>query len=204
MANAAPFQLPTYEQLLRPGSNFRVSTDWTLCTPSRARAARLCLGIHKMRSRADTTGLHVFLRLYGTTVGTVVSTWPNGAETRPLAPKSITIAVWTSDNNKGGRYYEFPDGTWYRVLKRATELAREIDPEARTIKGGPHTARHTFASFFLKAKPDLFLLGRIMGHGTAKLTELYAHLVPDHLAEGRNLVTFDVATRPGDPASRQG
>lgn len=122
---------------------------------------------------------------------------------RGLSREWVFPCITDREGTKGRRYYEFPDGTWYRVLKRATELAREVDPSARQIKGGPHTARHTFASFFLKAKADLFLLGRIMGHGTAKVTELYAHLVPDHLAEARNVVTFEAACRGGTPASRR-
>jgi integrase len=79
---------------------------------------------------------------------------------------------------KGGKLVEFPDNTWKRVVKLAK------------VAGGPHRARHTFASHFLQAKADLFLLGRILGHSHARVTELYAHLIPEHLAEARNIVSF--------------
>ena len=82
---------------------------------------------------------------------------------------------------KGERLHEFPDNTWTRVVKLAG------------LVGGPHKARHTFASHFLQAKPDLFLLGRILGHSHSRVTELYSHLIPEHLAEARNVVSFGAA-----------
>jgi site-specific recombinase XerD len=70
------------------------------------------------------------------------------------------------------------------------------------IKGGPHRARHTFASHFLTAKPDLFLLGKLLGHSHTRVTELYSHLIPEHLAEARNVVSFaaDAASGAGTVA----
>lgn len=103
-------------------------------------------------------------------------------------------------NTKGERYAHFPKHTWNRVLVRATELARKRNPEAREIKGGPHRARHTYASHFLERRPDLFLLGKVLGHSHSAVTELYGHLLPEHMAEARNLVTFDAA--PIKPATR--
>jgi|HubBroStandDraft_1064217.scaffolds.fasta_scaffold06429_4 integrase len=72
---------------------------------------------------------------------------------------------------KGERMAEFPDNTWRRVLKAAG------------LSGGPHKARHTFASHYLAAKPDVFRLGRILGHSHSRVTELYSHLLPEHLVE---------------------
>ncbi len=50
--------------------------------------------------------------------------------------------------------------------------------------------RHTFASHFLQKVPDLFLLAQVLGHSHQRLTELYAHLLPDHLARARNAVNL--------------
>jgi integrase len=109
---------------------------------------------------------------------------------------------------KGEKYIEFPSNTWDRVLKHATKLAKddaiekardagateeealEAGNRVPPIKGGPHRARHTFASHFLAAKPDLFLLGKLLGHSHTRVTELYSHLIPEHLAEARNVVSF--------------
>ncbi len=78
----------------------------------------------------------------------------------------------------------------------ATEAARKKNKNAETIKitGGPHKCRHTYASFFLQNRPDLFALGRVLGHSSARVTELYSHLLPDHLADVRAAIpTFEAA-----------
>jgi hypothetical protein len=42
----------------------------------------------------------------------------------------------------------------------------------------------------LKEVPDLFLLARVLGHSDARVTRLYSHLLPEHLARARNAVQF--------------
>jgi len=76
--------------------------------------------------------------------------------------------------------------------EEAEKIAAEKIP---AIKGGPHRTRHTFASHFLASKADLFLLGRLLGHGHTRVTELYSHLIPEHLAEARNVVSFAAEAR---------
>lgn len=79
------------------------------------------------------------------------------------------------------------DGTPYAFWP---QLAFDRARKAAGLKGGPHTTRHTFATHFLKAQPDIYLLGRILGHSDAYVTRLYAHLLPDHLERARNAVMF--------------
>ncbi|MBA3394609.1 MAG: site-specific integrase [Deltaproteobacteria bacterium] len=79
---------------------------------------------------------------------------------------------------KGERYTCWP--------KRKFDRARK----AAGLQGGPHTLRHTFASHFLKEVPDLFLLARVLGHSDTRVTKLYSHLLPEHLARARNAVRF--------------
>ncbi len=50
------------------------------------------------------------------------------------------------------------------------------------LEGGPHTLRHTYASHFLAARPDLFRLSKILGHSSERTTLLYAHMLPDAVA----------------------
>lgn len=81
--------------------------------------------------------------------------------------------------NEDGKAYAFwPQKSFDRARKAAG------------LKGGPHTTRHTYATHFLKARPDIYLLGRILGHSDATVTKLYAHLLPDHLERARNAVMF--------------
>jgi len=43
-----------------------------------------------------------------------------------------------------------------------------------------HALRHTFASHLVMQGVDLTTISSLMGHTTTKVTELYAHLLPDH------------------------
>lgn len=36
----------------------------------------------------------------------------------------------------------------------------------------------------------MFLLARLMGHDHARATEIYSHILPDHLAAARGVVSF--------------
>lgn len=98
-------------------------------------------------------------------------------------------AQWVFPSRQGDRYAEFPKDAFARV-RAAAGLA-----------GGPHTLRHSFASMFLARQPDMFLLGRILGHSHQRITELYSHCLPDHLQRARNAV--DIAL-PGIPGGETG
>lgn len=86
-------------------------------------------------------------------------------------------------NRNGGRYLRFPKDIFDDIRKAAK------------VTGGPHTFRHTFASHFLVVQPDLFLLGKVMGHSHQRVTELYSHMLPDHLARARNAVNIGPALK---------
>lgn len=85
---------------------------------------------------------------------------------------------WLFPNVHGGRFAEFPNKRFAAVV------------HAAGLKGGPHTCRHTYASHFLRAVPDLFELARVLGHSHVRVTELYTHLLPGHLERARNAVNL--------------
>lgn len=86
--------------------------------------------------------------------------------------------VWVFPSRAGSRYAHWPKHQFDRARKAAG------------LVGGPHTCRHTFASHFLKRRPDLPLLAEVLGHSDTAVTSLYAHLLPDHLDRARNAVNF--------------
>jgi integrase len=93
-------------------------------------------------------------------------------------PSAKQHETWIFPSTLGDRYSVFPKEAFWRVR------------DAAKLRGGPHTTRHTFASHFLQAVPDLFLLAQVLGHPHARTTELYAHLLPDHLARAKNAVNL--------------
>lgn len=44
-----------------------------------------------------------------------------------------------------------------------------------------HSLRHTFASHLVMEGVDLYTVSKLLGHSSVKVTEMYAHLAPDHL-----------------------
>lgn len=89
---------------------------------------------------------------------------------------------WIHPNRRGRRFVDFPKDLWWEITAEAG------------VDGGPHRLRHTFASLFLQAQPDLFLLAQVLGHSHTRVTELYSHLLPGHLARARNAVSLAPAT----------
>lgn len=80
----------------------------------------------------------------------------------------------------GGRYATFPKDLFWDIV------------EAAKVDGTPHMFRHTFASHFLanRKTADLGLLAEVMGHSHTRVTELYSHMLPDHLKRARNAVNI--------------
>lgn len=95
-------------------------------------------------------------------------------------------------SREGSRYACFPQVIFDDIREKAG------------VTGGPHTFRHTFASHFLRATKDLKLLSMVMGHSLQKVTELYTHMLPDHLEEARNAVNLGPAlTMVEEPNARR-
>ncbi len=93
-----------------------------------------------------------------------------------MGPRRPADPVFPS---KAGRpYSRWPQRDW--------DNAREKSG----VGGSPHVCRHTYASHFLAAIPDLYLLSQILGHSHEKVTQIYAHLLPDHLRRAVNAVNI--------------
>lgn len=75
----------------------------------------------------------------------------------------------------------------YRQIKKAQERAG-IPIEKRTTF---HDTRHVFASLFANlSNGDLFTLCALLGHSSVKMTEIYSHHNPNHLAAAANVVVL--------------
>jgi integrase len=75
--------------------------------------------------------------------------------------------------------------------------------KAAGLVGGPHMLRHTFATHFLAARPDLFLLSKILGHSHERTTLLYSHLLPGTVAAAGAVVSFAPGVGPAEATARE-
>jgi integrase len=92
-------------------------------------------------------------------------------------PNSEWVFPVTQGKSKGLQYVCFPKNPFMRIIEKAG------------LTGGPHKFRHSYASLFLAKEPDLYLLSKLLGHSSYKVTEdIYAHLVPGYLDKARNVV----------------
>jgi integrase len=133
--------------------------------------------------------------------------------TGPLRPwlASISSPRWAFPSETGERWACWPKLAFNRA--RAAAGHADACPRwkgetkctcgAKGLTGGPYTLRHTFASHFLKNKPDMFLLAQLMGHSHTRVTKLYAHLLPDHLEAARDVVSFAAPIGPARLESRK-
>jgi len=108
---------------------------------------------------------------------------PMGTALRAIFAGERRSERWLFPRLDGKRYTEFPKDLWWRIT------------DAAGLDGGPHTLRHTFASHFLAARPDLFLLAQVLGHSHERVTQLYTHLLPEHLARARDAVQLMPRTK---------
>jgi integrase len=133
--------------------------------------------------------------------------WEKGTLLVPMAksgkPRIITlsvsaIALLASVKKLDGNPYIFPSPItgrpsasiffpWNRIRKRAGLSDVRL-----------HDLRHSFASYLVNAKEDLYVVQRLLGHAHARSTQRYAHLTTDTLAEATEVVarTVDGTTRP--------
>jgi len=81
------------------------------------------------------------------------------------------------------------------------QFARVV--EAAGLKGGAHTLRHSYAAGVLAGGGDLYLLQQLLGHASIKTTQIYAHLLPSHLEQARNLVNLAPSSGPATVEARR-
>jgi integrase len=133
--------------------------------------------------------------------------WEKGTLLVPMAksgkPRIITLsisalALLASVKKLVGNLYIFPSPItgrpsasiyfpWNRIRKRAGLSDVRL-----------HDLRHSFASYLVNAKKDLYVVQKLLGHSHARSTQRYAHLTTDTLAEATEVVarTVDGTTKP--------
>ncbi|MFO7889897.1 MAG: tyrosine-type recombinase/integrase [bacterium] len=71
----------------------------------------------------------------------------------------------------------------FKKYLRKTEIKNKEDLNV-------HSLRHTFASHLVMAGVNLLTVSKLLGHSSVKVTEVYAHLIPDHLKTAVEHIKF--------------
>jgi integrase len=108
---------------------------------------------------------------------------PISSELRHVLMRAPRSSAYVFPSRRGGRFAYWPQRDFDRARKAAG------------LRGGPHTLRHSFAAHFLAGCPDLYLLAQLLGHSHGRTTELYAHLLPEHLERARDVVDVGAPRR---------
>lgn len=54
-----------------------------------------------------------------------------------------------------------------------------------------HSLRHTFASHLVMSGVDLITVSKLLGHSSVRTTEMYAHLIPNHMISAVDRLNFN-------------
>lgn len=94
---------------------------------------------------------------------------------------------------------------WHQNPQRLRQVLDEGAKRAGIDHLSPHTLRHTFATRYLQAGGDIYILSKLLGHASVSVTErVYAHLVGEDLLQrsrGVNLGLRPVRVLPFRPAA---
>jgi len=67
--------------------------------------------------------------------------------------------------------------------QRLTVYTRRIFAKLGIHDASFHSLRHTAASWLVMQGVDLYAVGKLLGHKTPRMTQRYAHLLPQYMAE---------------------
>jgi integrase len=121
-----------------------------------------------------------------------------------------------SETTKSGRRRFVPINPVMKELLRKLMLARKGEFVFTEVDGSPmethhmyrefhaaqrkagfkrliriHDLRHTFASHFMMNGGNIYDLQKILGHTSLEMTQRYAHMSPEHLAQAIKVVSFE-------------
>ena len=95
---------------------------------------------------------------------------------------------WVFWRRKGQRI-KWPLYAYYKVIKAAGIRRLRL-----------HDLRHSFASHLVMSGVDLSTVQELMGHKSISMTQVYAHLTPEHKAHAVEKLKFNTDVTKMSPA----
>lgn len=92
--------------------------------------------------------------------------------------------LWKRQQDSG-YIFSYSTGNHHHRNKWNDSLRRILKKE-NILNASIHTFRHTFATRFLLSGGSMKELQEILGHASIETTQIYAHLVPEHLQKSIN------------------
>ena len=119
---------------------------------------------------------------------TVLASHSKGNTTRtiPLNPEALAVLTTIKPNPARGLVFKSPvTGGRFNNVKKAWALIVEAAglPDLRW-----HDLRHDFASQLVMKGAPLFTVQKLLGHANSRMTQRYAKLAPNTLADAVNLL----------------
>ena len=110
---------------------------------------------------------------------------PDKTERHRFVPMSKTLRKALEKAYKDHKTEFVINVGWGNGAKRNTKdfltaYYKQIAQKAK-VPSFLHKLRHTFASQLVQNGVDLYSVSKLLGHSSIKMTEIYAHLVPDNL-----------------------
>ena len=96
---------------------------------------------------------------------------------RILKTKQLKNGEYVFKSKKGTKIQSVSD-TYEKVVDYLGFNKGIKDAKNRVVF---HTLRHTFASWLVQEGVSLYVVQRLMGHKSIRMTERYSHLAPDNL-----------------------
>ncbi len=93
--------------------------------------------------------------------------------------------VLSSIPRKGEKPFPFQENF---VTHKFKDYVRASGIKNQSLK--LHSLRHTFASHLIMEGVDVMTVSKLLGHSSIRVTEMYAHLVPDHMRASIERLNF--------------
>lgn len=117
-------------------------------------------------------------------------------EQRVISLNDAALMVIDRCKRSARHEFIFSDGEGRKLLKdRITHSFKKAIRAAGLPEGlHLHSTRHSFASLLVGGGTSLFTVSKLLGHSNAKTSEIYSHLLPQHLHNEVEKITIGIGS----------